>query len=659
MSFKINIFVFFLCISFSLTLNTHRRTTHRNLRKLANFLSNKGTCDIGMGKTGKCYSAQAYISQSLPAGNIKDSFDQIIYPIISNFGTLPSFCFGDFLGSDFNGGIDDLSNALCSTIPLNPSSTYGGVSLFGPALPCASGETAACLVFDQCGTFALSISGGAVACVASRTGFGNILRLADDILQHVMIGFSWNGRFFLEVEVPILSSTNVVSFKNIGINAHLVLSVGAAFPMNMTKAGRKVKELIEISGSFDRFVYFSVPSSLDSLIVSIKSNPVKTAIESAIDSVTGSAGVDGYKITGSISFLLADLTSNFLQDFVFNLPVIYIVMAGTNSFGLDEGIYLSVVYYVGDELASALTGMVAHFEGIFDALGFSAFSFSGLSKLQAKLGIWIGVLKAGFSIEVTGFTLHCLFDLTGMMGSCNRNNVFFTAVLEGAVWVFKKATAFFSKTGDEIARISKTTAQYSKTIVKSGTKAVKKVACKISSALFGTKCKKNSNPSFKPGDGSIFRFKKDDDNDKQLGVSTDCATEDSLSTCVLTLEKNTATNVWRQLWEYTGDHKICNVMIDNNMYGDQSVDQNKKCITGDGGWKNVYLETYAKAIAFEIKKEDNHRFTFSTCDKGTRSNCKNASPKYAIYFMNADGSYTSLNSHSNFEDFDYTVVDDY
>ena len=659
MKYKFTLFIIFLCISFSLALNAHRRA-HHSLRKLTNFLTNKGTCDIGMGKIGKCYSAQAYISQSLPSGNIKDSYDSIILPLIANFVTLPSFCYGDFLGSDFTANIADLTNALCSTIPLNPSSTYGGVSLFGPALPCASGETAACFVFDQCGTFAISMSGGVIACIASLAGFGNILRLADDVLQHFMIGFSWNARFYMEVEVPVLSSANSITFKTIGINAHIVMSIGAAFPMNMTKAGRKVKDLIEISATFDRFIYFSVTSGLDSLISSIKSNSAKSAIESAIDAVTQSAGINGYKLSGSVSFLLADLTSNFLQDFVFNLPTLYLVLAGTNTLGLDEGFYFSIVYNVGEELANALTGMVSHYDGIFDALGFSAFLFSGLSSVKGKVGIWVGLLKAGFSIEVTGFKMQCIFDLAGRKGSCNRNSVYFTAILEGGiVWVFKKATEFFSETGEEIARIGKSTAHYSKTAVKSGAKAAKKVACKISNVLFGTKCKKNSNPSFKAGDGSIFRFKKGDDNDEQLGVSTSCATDDSISTCVITKEKNTASNVWRQLWEFTGDHKICSVMIDNNMYGDQDVEMNRKCITGDNGWKNIYLETYEKAIAFEIKKVDNHRFTFSKCDKGTRSNCKNASPEYAIYFMNSDGSYTSLNSHSNFEDFDYTKVDDY
>lgn len=502
------------------------------------------------------------------------------------------------------------------------------------------------------------MSGGVLGCISSFTGIGNVLRLALDIVEHVMFGFSWNGRFYREVEIATLTG-NEFGFKTIGINSHMVISLGAALPSNMTKAGKIISKFLSISGTFERFVYFSDTTHLDSLFAALKSSSVSTVIQSSIDTFTSLAGVNGYKISGSASILLADLTLNFLQDFVLDLPTIYSVVAGSNTFGIEEGIYYSLVYNIGEVLKSAFENIYSHFDGIFDALGFSPFSFSGLENLIAKVGVFIGELKAGFSIKFTGFELNCIFDLSASKGSCNRDTLFFTAILEGAVWVFKKATAFFVETGEEIARIAKTAVHYTKTVVKSGVKAVKKVACKISAALFGTKCNKNSNPSFKAGDGSIFRFKKDDDNDKQLGVATACASDDSSSSCVITAEENTSSNIWRQLWEYTGDHKICNVMIDNNMYGDQSVEDNRKCITGDSGWKNIKLDTYDNAIAFEVNKVDNHRFKFSKCDTGTRNNCKNYSPKYAIYFMNSDGSYTSLNSHSSFIDFDYTKVEDY
>lgn len=51
-----------------------------------------------MGINGKCYSLQAYASQNLPSGTVKDSFDNLIYPIITQFATFPTLCFGDFTG---------------------------------------------------------------------------------------------------------------------------------------------------------------------------------------------------------------------------------------------------------------------------------------------------------------------------------------------------------------------------------------------------------------------------------------------------------------------------------------------------------------------------------------------------------------------------------
>lgn len=643
-----------------------------------------------MGIGGKCYNLQTYASQNLPSGTIKDAFNNLISPIMTLFTSFRTICFGDFtginnllhilyyyfkllfiriflifkfltkfqIGSDYTSDNQYLDQTLCSVMPLASSSIYGGVSFAAGKLNCSDADIASCFVFDQCGTFAFSLSGGVVGCLSSLSGVGNSLRLAADITEHITLGFSWNARFHHEVEIASLTG-NEFGFKIFGINSNLIISFGAALPSNMTKAGKIISKFLSISGTFERFVCFSDITQLDSLFTAIKSSSVSSVIQASIDAFTSLAGVNGYKISGSASILLADLTYNFLQDFVLDLPNIYSVVAGTNTIGIDEGIYYSVVYNIGDVLKTALENVYAHFEGIFDALGFSLFSFSGLSHLIAKVGVFVGILKAGFSIIFTGFKLNCVFDLTAFRGSCNRDTVFFTCILEGVVWVFKKATAFFEETGEEIARIAKTAVHYSKAIVKPGIKAVKKVGCKISAALFGKICKKNSNPSFRAGDGSIFRFKKDDNNDKQLGVAAACATDDSSSSCVITAEQNTDSNVWRQLWEYTGDHKICNVMIDNNMYGDKSVEDNKKCITGDSGWKNIRLDTYANAIAFEVNKVDNHRFKFMMCDKGTRDNCKNASPKYAIYFLESDGSYTSLNSHSSFLDFDYNKVEDY
>lgn len=632
---------------------------HHHKSHAKRFRKSKATCDIGMGVQGVCYSLKKFVTMALPDGDIQSTFTNVFYPIIQNFVTLPSLCYGDFTGNVLNSN-NDLSSSLCSTIPLAPNSVYGSIAIYGPALPisCASGETAGCFVFDQCGTFALSLSGGVISCVAAASGVGNALQLVDDILQHAMFGFSGNGRFYMEVTVPVISSSNSISFKTVGINAHLAFSIGLALPMNMTKTGRKIEKLVEITGTFDRFIDVGSLSKVNDLISSIKQTRVKATIQNLIDSVALAAGVNGYKLSGTVAFKLADLTSNFLQDFEFSLPTMYMVIAGTNNYGLADGIYLSLMMSISDSLRDAINGVFSHFDGVFNALGIPSLDLSSLGNIYVKLGIHLGTTKAGFAIEFTGFKLHCLFDVTSFMGSCNRNNIFFTVILESAVWVFKKATQFFENTGEDIIRIGKNTAHFTQNAVKNGIKTAKKVLCKISSALFGSKCKKNYNPSFTAGDGSIFRFKKDDDNSKQLGVSTTCATDDTSSNCGLTAESNTATNVWRQLWEYTADHKICNTLVDNTMYGNRTVDTNLKCITGDGGWKNIRLDTYENAVAFEVFKVDNHRFEFCTCNVGTRSNCKNCSPKYAIYFMNSDGSYTSLNSHSSFIAFG-TNLDDY
>lgn len=654
MSSKRSSLVIFLLVLLSINL-LNGSNSSKNSKSLS---KTRTECSSEMGVDGTCLSMTTLTNLILPDGDVEDSYNNMIKPILEQvLGQSPSLCWGDFIGSDFLGDNVNLDNALCSTMALIPDQTYSGVSFYGPALPCAGGETSMCFTFDSCGSFGLAFSGGVVSCLATASGIGNILKLVDAALQHVSFGFSYYKKFQLTVEIPVLTDGKI-NFQTIDLHAHYFDSLGLAFPTNIKRLGKKISELIEISATVDRFINFGAIDSVSELIASIKSNDVSASLKSILDLAMEKAQMNVYKLSGAVTFALSSLTQNFLGDISVSLPTAYMVDTGSeNDYGLDAGKYYAITTDIVGSLVDAFDGIFGHFEGVLDYLGISLPSTSGLN---VKLGVFLGVYKAGIAVELPSFKLYCSIDISSFQASCQVNSSFFSALIEGLVWVFKKASKLFDMAGEEIARVGKSVAKFTKSVFKSGVKGAKKLGCKISAALFGSKCNKSYNPYFVPGDGSIFRFKKDDDNNDQLGVNTACVTNDHSSSCVLTLETNTNSNQWRQYWEFTGDHKICNTLIDNSLYGEQINEDNRKCISGDDGWKNIRLDTYANAISFEIFKKDNHRFSFCKCNYKTRSNCKNCSPKYAIYVITtAESSWTSLNSHSNFISWELSNVQDY
>ncbi|KAL6064805.1 hypothetical protein QOT17_010698 [Balamuthia mandrillaris] len=614
---------------------------------------NLTTCNSGYGFAGECASTTALTSVIPDFDQAKVFFESAILTITQQWFN-PSVCVGDFWGSELTPFDSDLYNGGCWHLPLPTSTKTGVVSFFGKPACAAGSDANVCFTFDNCGSVAISLNKAMLKCIASTgSGMSALLSDAVAVVNNVAFGMSRERRYVYTFNVA-LPKDNIAEVKEVTVQGHYFDSLRVSLPNFWGAGSNTINKIIDISGEATRIFDFSDSQPFVDALTSLGSPEEASSL---LDEMKGATETH-FNVKGIITLKLDDLTKNFLKAFIFTVDGANLLISnGGGTSGVEAGVYAYLNTNVAESLQDAVEKTIFHFNGLLKELGVPVPKIVAGS--DAGLGVFVTGSAAGFSIRGFGLNCYCTFKFPAFNGdkakaSCNFANSFFTAIWDGVKWVIKEATEFFLDTGRDIARISADVGDFTEDAVAKGVSTVNKLACKVSNALFGSKCKKKSGAGdgAKPGDGTIYRF-IGDKSGLCLSASSNCATTNDPSSCKLTWSTCQADS-WLQMWQFTADLKLCNVFIENSEYGSVDVDDNRYCISSDQvAWdeSHLHFDTLAKTNPWRIRKIDTYKFKIFTCtSSGSCDSSKSrASPRVKIYQRRDDGSWVKQNGDTQFK----------
>ncbi|KAL6050151.1 hypothetical protein QOT17_020011 [Balamuthia mandrillaris] len=622
---------------------------------------NLTTCNGGYGFAGDCASTTTLFRELPDFCDAKVFFEDVLLTVSQQWFN-PSVCIGDFSPSRFPIFDSDLYNAGCWYIPLPDSTTTGVVSFFGEP-PCAGGGSASfCLTFDYCGSAAISINKPMMDCVASMgsgTGLTPLLSALSPGLKQMAVGLSSERRFAKTFNVA-LPMEDKACVEEVTVQGHYFDTTVLSLPTTWHIGKFSLSDILEFSGTTTRIVDFS---NVDPFLESLSS---LDSAEEAVDVLAKltSATEQYANLAGMLEIKFDKLTKNFLKAFKFRVDGVNVLISnGGGTTGVGAGVYLYLDTNVCDSLQVAVETFVFHFSGFFDKLGIQVPTLAPSN--NAGMGIFVTSRAAGFSIQGFGFNVYCTFRFPQQNGdlpkaSCNFGGDWLSALWNGYKWVFKEAEGFFDDAGKEIARITGDVVDFTADIVDKGKDTAEKVDCFFSKTIFGKSCGGKSGGGARPGDHTIYIFQSEKTG-KCLAANMACNVTDysaviSSNFAVLNCRPywTDCRAEWSQMWQFTEDLKLCNVLLQNFEYSVKYVEDNNACLTiNQMDWVDdrLYFRPEKEARPWRIRKVRTERFKFFPCeqDYDCTSSIENANGRTKVYHYRADGSWAKQNGDSQFK----------
>eukprot|EP00340_Litonotus_pictus_P004147 CAMPEP_0170535710 /NCGR_PEP_ID=MMETSP0209-20121228/101748_1 /TAXON_ID=665100 ORGANISM="Litonotus pictus, Strain P1" /NCGR_SAMPLE_ID=MMETSP0209 /ASSEMBLY_ACC=CAM_ASM_000301 /LENGTH=465 /DNA_ID=CAMNT_0010837005 /DNA_START=1 /DNA_END=1398 /DNA_ORIENTATION=- len=154
-------------------------------------------------------------------------------------------------------------------------------------------------------------------------------------------------------------------------------------------------------------------------------------------------------VAGYLTFGLSTLTNGFLPDMDFELfDSAIIITTGGGATGLTTGVYISVENNLAQSVVDLCLNLFNHFSGIFSSFGVSS---PNVDIASLHFGLYVDASSVGFKFLIGGDAFMCMYKFTNGKGACQYKLSFFTALIEGAKWVIKKAAQLWDETGKVLA----------------------------------------------------------------------------------------------------------------------------------------------------------------------------------------------------------------
>jgi hypothetical protein len=433
-----------------------------NALTVRNKFKTRDTCGKGFGFSGNCISTSTGLTsyKGLPS-NASNIINGVVLPMINALSAAPTFCVGDWSGTD----ITSLSfqQYSCDEFPIDTSYKYGIIAGLVRNVPCGTPQTVTmCIIFDQCGTFGISINGGVLACAATySTGIGAILGTVSDAIDFISFGISTTKKYQLSFKLAYNDGGNVTT-KTVTTKGHIYLGLGLSFPADWLKInGKSLEDIIALNIKGKLLVDLgNVSSVITDTINSFSTLDNHTATNVGSNLLKLGSEVT-LEITGQLVILFEDLTNGFIPDFEVTIGYAALLATkGSGESGLPAGMYL----YLGTDIAQALMNTIQDFIDHFsDLIGFVGVSLPSIPSTGSSVGLFIQSSSMGIEFSFAGIKLKCLYYY-GSKGSCKFSDKYITALINAGKWVIKKAGAFFDETGDEIASFAKDSAKFAKNL---------------------------------------------------------------------------------------------------------------------------------------------------------------------------------------------------
>jgi hypothetical protein len=436
----------------------------------------KASCGVGFGFDGKCINtATGLTSYSMPSNGASNILNNIILPLIQAVSAAPSLCLGDFTGTKLTDDTDSFASYTCDSLPLDTNYKYGAITALVRNVPCGTPQTVAmCMVFDQCGTFGISLNGGVAACAATySTGIGAVLGAVADALDYIAFSISATKKLTETFTIVYNDGTNI-NTKSVTTRGHAYMSLGLSFPADWLKInGKSLEDIVSLKLKAKLLVDFGNVSSVFTSFVSQLDNMNSTTAKSMGTTILNLGSEVTAIMEGSINIELENLTNGFIQDFEVTIASANLLISrGGGESGMSTGMYL----YLGSDVAEALIDTIQDFIDHFSSvMGFVGFDIPSVPSSGTSAGIFIQTGSMGIQINLAGVTLKCIFYY-GSKGSCQFSDKYFTALINAGKWVIKKASKFFDETGDEIGSFAMDTANFAKNLSNTVADKTKQIA---------------------------------------------------------------------------------------------------------------------------------------------------------------------------------------
>ena len=440
-------------------------------------------CDGGMKFDGFCINTKENLNFNTIPPAVQDTWNSYIAPLLKKVNSDPSICAGDF-STDSLSTNADLTRGYCHKLPLDSNMKYGTFALSAKNVACGLPlEINMCFVFDQCGTVALSLNGGSLACFASATGIGSALSTVSDVVKSIQFGFSLQKKFGKDV-VFSYPEGNVVQDKSITVKGHFYFGLSVGFPKKWLQVGGiDLSKFVNISGEMSQLIDFGNVESTTSKMVQQISNANKDSVSDILNSILSSGSETAFIVDGNVTFNLDAMTSGFLTDLSFNVNVAMFASLGGGSSGVTAGFYLKITTDALTKLLDMVREVYGHFSTVLNLLDVPTPDFIELGDAKIDFGLYIQPGQAGFNFKCLGIDAYCIFRFEGNgSGSCNFGSKFFTALTEGGKWVIKEAKTFFDDTGKTVIEIAKGAGKFAEDAARQVKEAAEAAAQKIREA---------------------------------------------------------------------------------------------------------------------------------------------------------------------------------
>lgn len=362
-----------------------------------------------------------------------------IYQAMYSMGNNYNFCMGDLTGDNLH----EQEQTKCEAIPLNSDNNYAALGGVVYNFNCGLEEpqtVAACVAFDTCGTFAVSIDGGIVRCVAGLfPGIGNIVSAVSESLDFVSFGISVDKQFSMPLTIFTYSPGSGAGTIDVSTQGHFYLAAGLTFPQQIFGDIEFLAEAVslDVTGTF--MIDFGNNSSnqigsINSYSDTTKNNNMAVSfIQNLLTSGEVSAS-----LSGSLTINLNELTHGVMPNLEFDLGELdCLITSGGGASGQPAGFYLYA--------ESGLDFFMALLNTIFGAMG-KLFSLVGISSIPGinsgdSFGVFVNSNYAGFTF---GFTLidsesiYCIYDFTKDSGSCGVQGFFLTFLYNVGKWIINE-----------------------------------------------------------------------------------------------------------------------------------------------------------------------------------------------------------------------------
>jgi len=438
------------------------------------------TCDKSgvFGFPGKCYGGNTakkwLLGLKMPsvAGNdmLQDVWDYIT-PIIKKINVLPvapSGCMGDFKTNTLLTDPDS-AHCKCKNFPLPEGEKMSAIGFSIKNIPCGIPDPKAtkveiCAIFDKCGTFGISMSGGTAECALHATaapsaGISELLVPIAKMTTFAQFGYSPNRLWTAKLQ--FLDPTNNMKRKDITVRSHVYMGAGFKTPELGIKFGKEdITKTFDFKATGKAFIDFGNKNDMNPTAMKNLIHDKSLTAAQKTQRFLQTAREFTQSIRGSLHLKLSKMTKNMIPDLKIADELDYNVLINLGkgadgdrgSSGMPAGIHIFMKPPPMDLIGGFIRSIVKNIGKVIKCGGMPLPKLPNINNVE--MGFTLGA-KIGFKIKIASFEYSCMIKIEGGLAlSCKIGLGFLSIFKNQFKWIAKQGKALFDAAGKVYAEFA-------------------------------------------------------------------------------------------------------------------------------------------------------------------------------------------------------------